>query len=88
MNEAFASENISYPFKINSRASSRTVFFERVFLFKEMTQEEIVIEAEFISKNYYSIIRGLKGDNKERVTQEWLNELSVLRAMYDALRED
>jgi len=51
-------------------------------------QENIVNKADKISQVYYSIIRGLKGDERDKVTKIWMNELSVLRVMYDALREE
>ena len=54
-----------------------------------MNEKQSVIfeKAEIISKNYYSIIRGLKGDKRESITKQWLNELSVLRTLYDFYRE-
>ena len=51
-------------------------------------QSAIFEQAEVISKNYYSIIRGLKGDKRESITKQWLNELSVLRTLYDFYREE
>jgi len=51
-------------------------------------QENIVNKADKISQVYYSIIRGLKGDERDKVTNIWMNELKVLRERYDALREE